>query len=131
MKSIAVFASLLTVLLVSFFFISRHTAIKQADELMGPALKNGWSRFDTRLTLLSKSGPELAWWVRYELEDSFAHPLGVYVNFRGEVEDWEVREMLDNYRKAHEAEARSTTASGKSSPKKKENREPKVREISP
>jgi hypothetical protein len=101
----AILVLVLGVLLVSFFFVSRQTAIIRANKLMTPAIENGWSNYKTRLTLVPKGGLVPVWWVRYELENSFTNPLAVYVDFRGEVDDWEVRRMLARYKAAEQAES--------------------------
>lgn len=105
MKLTAILISLLAVLIVSLFFISRKAAIIRANDLMSPAIAEGWSNFETRLTFTPKSGRAPVWWVRYELKGSFFQPHSVYVDLRGEVDDWEVREMLNQYSAAKETSA--------------------------
>ena len=104
MKSITILASILAVLLVSLIFVSRQAAIIRANELMTPAIENGWSNYGAKLSFQPGGGPVPVWWVLYELKDSFSNPFTVYVDFLGGVDDWEVRRMLARYKAAEQAE---------------------------
>lgn len=97
MKLTAILASVIAVLLVSLFFVSRQAAILRANELMSPLISHGWSNFETSLQFPAKGGLVPVWWVRYHLENTSHHPVAVYVSVRGEIDDWEVRPILEYY----------------------------------
>jgi hypothetical protein len=100
-------ALVIVVLLVSSFFVSRHAAVIHANRLMTPAIENGWTHYNTRLQFLPGQGLVPGWRVGYELENSFTNPLAVYVDFRGRVDDWEVREVLARYNAEQNARGES------------------------
>lgn len=115
MKRLSITACLLAfsfvVLLVSAFFVSRHAAAIRANQVMTPAIVEGWSHYNTRLVFLPGRGLEPVWRVGYELENSFTNPLGVYVGLLGGVNDWEVREVLASYKAEHQAGGKGGTPS--------------------
>lgn len=107
MKRSALFLSIGLFAIVLCILASRQAAIHRANQVMAPVMGQGWYNFETSFAIVTGKGPTFTWRVRYEQRDApvLGHPVAIYVPLIGELDDWEVREMIDAFRAAEKDDA--------------------------
>jgi hypothetical protein len=103
MKNTAVMIGISLFALLLAVFVSYFSAVSRAKALMAPALERGWHVYETSILPATPrlNGP--AWWIRFDNENEIVDfPPAVMVSFFGEMDTYEIDDLLQHYERAEQ-----------------------------